>query len=265
MSKQRDNDYNDPTELESKTVLIQNKRFYLDVKENQRGKFLKIAEVTPGGHKNRVTMGLEVLPEFRDHMSDFIDYYACLGPRKDDEGAAGDGEDYKNMKPLKSAKMMRGQRRYFLDLKENSRGRYLRVRAPGQNYSDIPQQQIVLPASGMIEFRDTLTGLIDQFDISSYVPEKDNRTDVDLPDSAAIGNRRTKMFYMDVDKNARGIYVRMTEQSQNYRASITVPEEQFRAIGEWFLNAASSIESAPSKPVEQNSRRRSRDDDDYSD
>ena len=75
MSKQRDNDYNDPTELESKTVLIQNKRFYLDVKENQRGKFLKIAEVTPGGHKNRVTMGLEVLPEFRDHMSDFIDYY----------------------------------------------------------------------------------------------------------------------------------------------------------------------------------------------
>lgn len=264
MSKQ---EYNEPTELESKTVLIQNKRFYLDVKENQRGKFLKIAEVTPGGHKNRVTMGLEVLPEFRDHMSEFIDYYACLGPRKEEDGAAGDGEDYQNRKPLKSAKMMRGQRRYFLDLKENSRGRYLRVRAPGQNYSDMPQQQIVLPASGMIEFRDTLTGLIDQFDISSQKPERDDRSDVDLPDSAAIGNRRTKMFYMDVDKNARGIYVRMTEQSQNYRSSITVPEEQFRAIGEWFLNAASSIENGSARPQKQepNSRRRSRDDDDYSD
>merc|ERR1711937_901761 len=152
-----------------------------------------------------------VLPEFRDHMSEFIDYYACLGPRKEEDGAAGDGEDYQNRKPLKSAKMMRGQRRYFLDLKENSRGRYLRVRAPGQNYSDMPQQQIVLPA--------------------------------------------------------RGIYVRMTEQSQNYRSSITVPEEQFRAIGEWFLNAASSIENGSAHPQKQelNSRRRSRDDDDYSD
>jgi len=263
-------EYTDPTELESKTVLIQNKRFYLDVKENQRGKFLKIAEVTPGGHKNRVTMGLELLPEFRDRMSEFIDYYACLGPRKEEEGAAGDGEDYQNRKPLKSAKIMRGQRRYFLDLKENSRGRYLRVRAPGQNYSDMPQQQIVLPASGMIEFRDTLTGLIDQFDISDYRQENENVSDSDLPESAAIGNRRTKMFYMDVDKNVRGIYVRMTEQSQNYRSSITVPEEQFRAIGEWFITAADQVDagqkSAPSKPkADKTSRRRSRDDDDYSD
>lgn len=38
---------NDPIELDSKTILIQNKRFYLDVKENERGRFLKIAEVTP--------------------------------------------------------------------------------------------------------------------------------------------------------------------------------------------------------------------------
>ena len=44
---------------------------------------------------------------------------------------------------------------YFLDLKENVRGRYLRVRAPGQT-NDMPQQVIVVPASGMIEFRDTV-------------------------------------------------------------------------------------------------------------
>jgi len=33
------------TELTSKTLVIQNKRFYLDVKQNLRGKFIKIAEV----------------------------------------------------------------------------------------------------------------------------------------------------------------------------------------------------------------------------
>lgn len=32
-------------ELASKTLHIQSKRFYLDVKQNRRGRFLKIAEV----------------------------------------------------------------------------------------------------------------------------------------------------------------------------------------------------------------------------
>ena len=34
-------------ELASKTLHIQSKRFYLDVKQNRRGRFLKIAEVEP--------------------------------------------------------------------------------------------------------------------------------------------------------------------------------------------------------------------------
>lgn len=32
-------------ELASKTLQIQSKRFYLDVKQNRRGRFIKIAEV----------------------------------------------------------------------------------------------------------------------------------------------------------------------------------------------------------------------------
>ena len=36
---------NDTEELASKMVYIQNKRFYLDVKQNRRGRFIKIAEV----------------------------------------------------------------------------------------------------------------------------------------------------------------------------------------------------------------------------
>ena len=36
----------DTEELASKMVYIQNKRFYLDVKENMRGRFIKIAEVS---------------------------------------------------------------------------------------------------------------------------------------------------------------------------------------------------------------------------
>jgi len=234
---------NDPQELESKTILIQNKRFYLDVKENNRGRFLKIAEVTPGGHKNRVTMAMHILPEFRDLLSDFIVHYSELGPSTVEADQEA-GEDVANRRPLKTARIMRGQRRYFLDLKENVRGRYLRVRAPGQT-NDMPQQVIVVPASGMIEFRDTLTGLIENFGVDE---EEANEEEANLPESATIGSRRSKVFYMDVGKNPRGAYVRMTEQSANYRQSITVPDRHFRAIGEWYIAAAEQLEKCGQMP-----------------
>lgn len=234
---------NDPQELESKTILIQNKRFYLDVKENNRGRFLKIAEVTPGGHKNRVTMAMHILPEFRDLLSDFIVHYSELGPSTVEADQEA-GEDVANRRPLKTARIMRGQRRYFLDLKENVRGRYLRVRAPGQT-NDMPQQVIVVPASGMIEFRDTLTGLIENFGVDE---EEANEEEANLPESSTIGSRRSKVFYMDVGKNPRGAYVRMTEQSANYRQSITVPDRHFRAIGEWYIAAAEQLEKSGMMP-----------------
>lgn len=262
------NNGNDPQELESKSILIQNKRFYLDVKENNRGRFLKIAEVTPGGHKNRVTMSMTLLPEFRDLLSDFVDHYARLGPSNAEEG-----DDDINRRPLKTAKIVRGQRRYFMDLKENVRGRYLRIRAPGQS-NDMPQQVVVLPASGMIEFRDTITGLIEQFQIDENQSEDDASHD-NLPQSATFGSRRSKTFYMDIGKNPRGVYLRMTEQSSTYRQSITIPDRHFKEIGEWFLNAAQHLEDngmmdkgnddKAKAGKRSNNRRRSRDDDEYSD
>merc|ERR1712066_681900 len=110
--------------------------------------------------------------------------------------------------------------------------------APGRT-NDMPQQVIVVPASGMIEFRDTLTGLIENFGVDE---EENDEDEANLPQSATIGSRRSKVFYMDVGKNPRGTYVRMTEQSANYRQSITVPDRHFRAIGEWYLNAAEILE-----------------------
>lgn len=234
----------DPIELDSKTILIQNKRFYLDVKENDRGRFLKIAEVTPGGHKNRVTMAMQLLPEFRDHLSDFIDHYVNLGPPQVNE----DGENDANRRPLKTARIVSGPRRYFLDLKENVRGRYLRIRAPGQ-HQDMPQQVVVIPALGIVEFRNTVSKVIEEFGVEQYKEETEINED-DLPNSAVVGSRRTKIFYFDVGKNNRGIYCRMTEQSANFRQSLTVPDRYFREIGEWFLNAADHLEGGTGRSGE---------------
>lgn len=266
-NNERDNGRSDPIELDSKTILIQNKRFYLDVKENDRGRFLKIAEVTPGGHKNRVTMAMQLLPEFRDNLSDFVEHYISLGPAN----LSDNNDDYDNRRPLKTARIVSGPRRYFLDLKENVRGRYLRVRAPGQ-HQDMPQQVIVIPALGIVEFRNTLSKVIEEFGVESYkgnnnqINNRNHDDELDeneLPNSAVIGSRRTKVFYMDIGKNNRGVFCRMTEQSANFRQSLTVPDRYFREIGEWFLKAADHLENGPHSNYNHNSNSRGAGDNQY--
>ncbi|KAK2507809.1 hypothetical protein MC885_013761, partial [Smutsia gigantea] len=67
-------------ELASKRLDIQNKHFYLDVKQNAKGRFLKITEVGAGGSKSRLTLSMAVADEFRYSLGDFIEHYAQLGP-----------------------------------------------------------------------------------------------------------------------------------------------------------------------------------------
>ena len=45
-------------ELATKMLQIQSKRFYLDVKQNHRGRFMKIAEVGAGGKKSRLLLSM---------------------------------------------------------------------------------------------------------------------------------------------------------------------------------------------------------------
>jgi hypothetical protein len=81
-------------ELASKRLDIQNKRFYLDVKQNNKGRFIKIAEVGAGGSKSRLTLSLSVAAEFRDYLGDFIEHYAQLGPSSPEQIAQSSvGED----------------------------------------------------------------------------------------------------------------------------------------------------------------------------
>jgi hypothetical protein len=40
-----------PGDLASRTLVLESKRFYLDVKENARGRFIKMAEISADGRK----------------------------------------------------------------------------------------------------------------------------------------------------------------------------------------------------------------------
>ncbi|UYV75885.1 PURA [Cordylochernes scorpioides] len=148
-------------ELATKMLQIQSKRFYLDVKQNRRGRFIKVAEVETAGRKSRLLLAMSTAAEFRDHLTTFSDLYASLGPPNPDN-IPEDGK-------LKSEVMVKDNRRYYLDLKENTRGRFLRVSQTIARGG--PRSQIAIPAQGMIEFRDALTDLLEEYNIDDVVQD----------------------------------------------------------------------------------------------
>jgi hypothetical protein len=126
----------DEKELATQQVLIQSKRFYIDVKENKRGRFIKLAEVGQGGRRSRILMSMGVANEFKQSLVEFSELHSSLGPDQQPAITTADSKDKKNPSNnnsntddglIKSETISKDRKRYYLDLKENQRGRFLRV------------------------------------------------------------------------------------------------------------------------------------------
>ncbi|XP_043087440.1 transcriptional activator protein Pur-beta [Puntigrus tetrazona] len=246
-------------ELASKRLDIQNKRFYLDVKQNAKGRFIKIAEVGAGGSKSRLTLSMSVAAEFRDYLGDFIEHYAQLGPSSPEQIAQSSaGDDGGPRRALKSEFLVRENRKYYLDLKENQRGRFLRIRqtvnrGPGFGVGGggagpggggvQAGQTIALPAQGLIEFRDALAKLIDD-----YGGEDEELSGApgaaggygELPEGTSI-MVDSKRFFFDVGSNKYGVFLRVSEVKPSYRNSITIPFKAWGKFGGAFCRYAEEM------------------------
>ncbi|XP_075589725.1 purine-rich binding protein-alpha isoform X4 [Dermatophagoides farinae] len=204
-------------ELATKTLYIQHKRFYLDVKQNHRGRFIKVAEVGSAGRKSRLLLSMAASREFRDHLTTFSELYASLGPPNLD--------NYPEDGKIKSEIIIKDNRRYFLDLKENTRGRFLRV---SQSFTHGgTRTQIAIPAQGMIEFRDALTDLLDEFGT-----EEGGFRDA-LPEGTNF-RVENKKFYFDIGQNKIGVFMRISEVKSSTRSSITIPERSWARFRDIF-------------------------------
>ncbi|KAK9395260.1 transcriptional activator protein Pur-beta [Crotalus adamanteus] len=256
-------------ELASKRLDIQNKRFYLDVKQNAKGRFLKIAEVGAGGSKSRLTLSMAVAAEFRDYLGDFIEHYAQLGPSSPEQlaQASPGGEEGGGGGPrraLKSEFLVRENRKYYLDLKENQRGRFLRIRQTinrgpggggGAGFPGGPPglqsgQTIALPAQGLIEFRDALAKLIDDYGADEDElgggggpgggPGGGGGLYGELPEGTSI-TVDSKRFFFDVGCNKYGVFLRVSEVKPSYRNAITVPYKAWAKFGGAFCRYADEM------------------------
>merc|ERR1719429_264480 len=160
-------------------------------------------------------MTLPTAAQFRQHLVSMIQYYAELEAVDPERLTQGE---------LRSEVMFKDDKKYHVDLKENARGRFLKVSETfTRGYSRF---QIFIPAEGMEEFNQNLGELINEYDTG------------DAEDALAAPQNRhlrveNKNFYFDIKRNAQGRYMTISEVKGNYRNSILIPEigwENFRDV-----------------------------------
>ncbi|TVU22488.1 hypothetical protein EJB05_32233 [Eragrostis curvula] len=235
-------------ELVSKTLQFEHKLFYFDLKENPRGRYLKISEKT-SATRSTIIVPIDGVAWFLD----LFDYYI----RTEERDAF--------------SKELRLQTKvFYFDIGENKRGRFLKVSEASVNRN---RSTIIVPAGssgeeGWEAFRNVLLeinseasrlyvlpnhpnqqhmepperlpGLSDDVGAgfiaghgsqSASGPEVDVERLVDLPPQEEISGMGMskviradqKRFFFDLGSNNRGHYLRISEVAGADRSSIILP------------------------------------------
>ncbi|XP_062190724.1 transcription factor Pur-alpha 1-like [Phragmites australis] len=235
-------------ELVSKTLQFEHKLFYFDLKENPRGRYLKISEKT-SATRSTIIVPVDGVAWFLD----LFDYYI----RTDERDAF--------------SKELRLQTKvFYFDIGENKRGRFLKVSEASVNRN---RSTIIVPAGssgeeGWEAFRNVLLEINSEASRLYVIPNHPNQQHmeplerlpglsddvgagfiaghgsqpatgpdvdvehlVDLPPQEEISGMGTskviradqKRFFFDLGSNNRGHYLRISEVAGADRSSIILP------------------------------------------
>jgi hypothetical protein len=239
-------------ELESRQLRMGNKRFYVDVKQNWRGRYLKLAEVTVGGsrQKTRVLLSMPLLVQFRDHI-DTLAKFTGTAPVKaaDDKSTERPGA-----KVLQEIDMKGDDREYTILLKENERGKFILVSMSmppgGGRGARAMRSQVAIPHDGLGEMSKNLTELLDKWN-KDLPPDHTYKGGMPEQTSRRVGN---KTFYFDYGQNARGVFLRISEVKPAWRTSITIPRQEWAHFRDMFAQADSIVADTKIGNTEQDSK-----------
>lgn len=246
-------------ELLCKTLQVEHKLFYFDLKENPRGRYLKISE------KTSATRSTIIVPS--NGIAWFLDLFNYY--------VNSDDQD------VFSKELQLDTKVFYFDVGENRRGRFLKISEASVNRN---RSTIIVPAGsahdeGWAAFRnilgeineasglfilpnqqnseapERLVGLSDDVGagfISSHssqpAPAADSNVDrsSDLPQPDDIGNLGVskviradqKKFFFDLGSNNRGHFLRISEVTGSDRSSIILPLsglKQFHEMVGYFV------------------------------
>ncbi|CAA0829037.1 Transcription factor Pur-alpha 1 [Striga hermonthica] len=228
-------------ELLCKTLQVEHKLFYFDLKENPRGRYLKISE------KTSATRSTIIVPS--NGVAWFLDLFNYY--------VNSDEQD------VFSKELQLDTKVFYFDVGENRRGRFLKISeaSVSRNRSTIivpagsardegwaafrnilaeineASGLFILPNQQNSEAPDRLVGLSDDVGagfISSHSSQPNSTADLnvdrssDLPPSDDMGVSKViradqKKFFFDLGSNNRGHFLRISEVTGSDRSSIILP------------------------------------------
>lgn len=180
----------DAGEIMSKSVASnRGKRINLFLKSNQHGHFVKVSESGPRG-ASRVIIPWSGVEDFANCIRELVDEMARIPQQPQ-------GKDAEN---LASRTLMIETKRYFLDLRHNANGFFLKIAQVMQRDRSV----VVIPQESMQGMADAL----DEMYATSGVGPEEPRG---LGDNVVAAER--KHFYFSVQTNDNGTFMRITEVS----------------------------------------------------
>jgi len=211
--------------LAESTVQVQNKRFFIDLKSNLRGKFLKITEVMEGGSRNKIIVPGEGIVRFYEALHTNVGFNARSGGSQE---PAADGKP----SSVHSDMMTIDGKTFYLDLLDNARGRVMKV---SQIASD-QRTTIMLPALGLESFTNALADVLregGELVMSSgsggEAPGKPGEGNVEL--ASKLVQIEGKRFFIDLKENEIGRFMQIAEVDRDgKRTKFNIP---LSAVGEF--------------------------------
>ncbi|GAA53478.1 transcriptional activator protein Pur-alpha [Clonorchis sinensis] len=199
----------------------------------------KIWPVGADGRKARILLTLNAALEIKDKLKDLID--VLDGVLKKEEASTERSED----KPEEESKFSEAAnndglikshivnypyRRYFLDLKRNKRGHFLRLTM----LSTLNRVQLAVPSQGMLDLYNAINDLLDKWwDGSEAETQKESK-------SLRVDNRT---LYFDSSCNRYGTYLRISEVRTASRTAITIPSRALSRFRDIINGLAADLEN----------------------
>lgn len=252
-SRQQSNNYvnqlGDEVEIATQSIETEGVMMTVELKKNNRGKFIKLVDNKNESRRQRIIMSLLCSWQMCDKLNHLIEELKSLPPHNPDDLIMAQ----KNVKTmsgrpaavpaylegrLKSESIIIENRRYYLDLKENAKGRFVSITLMSQR----ARAQISLVAEGMTELLSVIRKIIQENCDKNEV--EDNNSDLLSQLKSQAFRSERKMFYFDVGANFNGLFCRISEVTPNYRTAITVPEtrwQQFRDIMTEYIDISAKF------------------------
>ncbi|KAK9843326.1 hypothetical protein WJX74_010381 [Apatococcus lobatus] len=222
------------SDIYSETLRVEKKVFYLDLKRNSRGTFLKLSEKGANRERSTIAAPGSGIAWFRE----LFGFYA-------NELTAGRALPSKEL-PLETKVFQFGAGR-------NSRGTFLRISETGPK----GRTAIVVPdglAEGPKEtnswelFRQALAKLAEHLPVTQNIslasvsgpgtlvgPPPPPPVLTATPGEGTVLRIGHKRFYFDLGSNQRGVFLRLTEMVGADRLSLVVPVDAVQQFGEAVL------------------------------